>query len=122
MAVTNTIILSKGAISVTLPFIDFRSVFSSRQKVFTKFVHTNGDVTVQFAPNAKRFWRIDYNIALTESEYVDLETLCYNEQEIVLAEDWVDVGTFNVFFQSLGQRLNSPSKLSRRLTMEFQQI
>lgn len=119
---SKSVTLSFSAISVVLPNIKHNTIFAKRPKIFSQTSNADGSINVDAAPIAKRQWRFEYDAPLTSSEYADLETLCYTHQFITLTEDWVDAGTYTVFFKSLDQQLTGPSELNRRLIMEFQEI
>ena len=117
----NNIILTFGAINVTLNFIDVRSIYPKRTKNFSEHLLQDGTRIIDEAPNSKRHWVIDHNVPLTAQEALDLRTLCYTHQNITLTEDWVDMGTFNVHFRNLDERFDE-ANANTKFIMEFQEL
>lgn len=118
---SNTITLSFGATSVVLNYIDPKTIYPDRPKNFTEHVLQDGTKTVDEAPNSKRIWVINHDVALTDAERTDLNTLCYTHQNITLVEDWVDAGTYNVHFRSLDQRFDQ-AQAGTKYVMEFVEL
>lgn len=118
---SSTITLSKDAISVVLYGIDPKTIYPEREKNFTEFVLQDGSKSFDVAPNNKRVWIIRHDPPLTSTEDANLTTLCHTHGIITLTEDWVDSGTYTVFFRKLKRELVSPTGVAH-YDMEFVEI
>jgi len=115
----NTITLTNGTTSVEFKYIKPETALSEQKKVFTKHVLSSGSSSFDEATNKPRVWNLRQEVFLTSSELTDLQTL-FDDGSIQLVDDWLDAGTYTVFFKML--KRSAPTYDGRiNVTMELEE-
>jgi len=115
------ITLSFGATSITLDYVDPTTIYPSRIKNMTEHVLENGDITIDQAENFKRSWNLLIEVPLLQADRDKLKTLYENNNAITLVENWVDPGTYSVWFKNYQPKFVNQSG-NTRLQLTLQEV